>query len=313
MKDLQTLKSDRERATVVTVTPALAQELLNNSIGNRALRKGVVERYAREMSAKLWNCEAPIFIMVDQRARLIDGHHRLTALIRAGVTLPLRFMLGVDPVHMAKLDGGEIRTLGDRFTAWCQDKAVRDLVGASPGRATQAAAIVGFVYKMLTGQQKPGLEPAIRIVRHYKDSLDYALTVCGANHITRRSAVMAAVTIAHRYAQQAGEIKRLTHFTESLVSGEMLEAGEPAFTLRNYLISTKGKRDTRNVAVARVDSQWVIFVKTLHCMRLALEGQLTRKLIPPRDPVAAIEYFTGDRRELARALRLDAALTKAVE
>lgn len=308
MSTLERLKSDTEKQATIEVDPELAQALLDNTIGNRQLRKGAVERYAREMRAKLWNTEAPIFIMVDQRGRLIDGHHRLAALVKADVTMKLRFMLGVDPRHVGKLDGGEARSLGDRFTAWCQDSGVRKLVQGSPHRANQAAAVVSFIYIMLTGQKKPSLESAIRIVRHYSDSIVYAIDHCGVNKITRRAAFLTAVAVAHNYVTQPRRsgIVALNNFVEGVVSGEMLEAGEPAYTMRRYLIaiaSEKGFRDNRS---AKTDSQWVIFVKALRSIQYALEGRLLHKLQLPDNTTAAIEYFTGSRRELAKALRLDA-------
>lgn len=304
---LQKLRSDTEREVVLTVTPALAQAILDTSAGNRAIAKGTVSRYAREMRAGLWDAEAPIFLWIDPRGRLMDGHHRLAALIEAGVTLKLRFLVGVVTGHLVAQDGGRVRGLRDRFLAYCPDKAVRELVQGHNGRACQSASVVTLIYRTLTGERQPGLDPAIRLVRHYGPSLSFALDMLGSNHLTRTAPVLTGVTLGHKYVTEHGGIKALTNFVETLGSGEMLESSEPAYALRRYLIAiqTKGRQKARNTT-AKTDSQWITFIKVLWTIRKALEGQLVQKLPLPSDSVAVIEEYTGPRRQLAKQLKLDA-------
>jgi hypothetical protein len=77
---------------VVAVDPAKAAEWLALSIKREPLREDLVRHYARIMAAGQWRHDdgsKPIAFSSDG-SRLIDGNHRLTAVMRSGVTVSLR-------------------------------------------------------------------------------------------------------------------------------------------------------------------------------------------------------------------------------
>lgn len=70
------------QVTEIFMTPQLATEMLNRNHGNRRLRPAVVKQYATEMKAGMWRkTHQPI--AVDNTGRLVDGQHRLTAVVQA--------------------------------------------------------------------------------------------------------------------------------------------------------------------------------------------------------------------------------------
>lgn len=98
-------------SVVETITPAKAQEYLNMSGGNRNISKAVVDSYAITMKAGKWllNGEAIVF---DLDGVLLNGHHRLHAIIKAGVPIQTFVTRGVEHESYTTFDCGRHRTVG---------------------------------------------------------------------------------------------------------------------------------------------------------------------------------------------------------
>jgi hypothetical protein len=76
------------RVQFIDVTPDLAKRWLHHNLGNRSLRDTTVEAYARDMIGGEWLLNHQGIAFNDQE-RLIDGQHRLAAIVRSGVTVTL--------------------------------------------------------------------------------------------------------------------------------------------------------------------------------------------------------------------------------
>ncbi|MGV9891702.1 hypothetical protein [Streptomyces sp. NPDC003395] len=102
------------RADVVMVTPQLAQEWLDRNVHNRPIRKNKVDNYARDMKAGNWalNGEA-IKFAID--GVLLDGQHRLHAIVAAGVPVQMLVVTGLANETQVTMDSGVKRTTGDAF------------------------------------------------------------------------------------------------------------------------------------------------------------------------------------------------------
>ena len=80
--------SEHVRAEFVLVTPAMAAEWLKkNTDENRAVRPRVQEKYTAAMRRHQWQeCNGET-IKFDRDGTMIDGQHRLRALMEAGQSL----------------------------------------------------------------------------------------------------------------------------------------------------------------------------------------------------------------------------------
>ena len=67
----------------ILITPAIAADMLTRNTGNRKLRKGVAKLYAAQMTAGQW-LETHEAIAVDSHGNLVDGQHRLEAIVISG-------------------------------------------------------------------------------------------------------------------------------------------------------------------------------------------------------------------------------------
>jgi hypothetical protein len=98
----------------VTVTPEIAQRWLAHNTSNRRIRPATVDRYSRDMLAENWLFEGSPIRFADTGA-LLDGQHRLAAVIRAGVAVRMLVIRGLAPTAQDAMDTGAKRTIGDQL------------------------------------------------------------------------------------------------------------------------------------------------------------------------------------------------------
>ena len=98
---------------LINVTPAIAEEMLSASIGNRKLDSSNVTALVRDITADDYHYNVPgSGIAFDKAGRLVNGHHTLTAFLRSGKPV-LTMTLTTGAAHLDKCDTGKSRTLGD--------------------------------------------------------------------------------------------------------------------------------------------------------------------------------------------------------
>lgn len=100
---------------VEDIGPEQAQTLLAQHPKNRRLSSVRVGALARSMKAGEWVFDASP-IRVDDTGSLVDGQHRLNAVILAEVTLPMLVVRGVETGAMATMDTGKSRSFADVLT-----------------------------------------------------------------------------------------------------------------------------------------------------------------------------------------------------
>jgi len=94
------------------ISPDTAREMLEQNVSNRKLRKSVVNRYAKDMIAGEY-LESPAPIAFDTKGGLLDGQHRLAALVKADISLPFWVATGVKEDVRSVVDIGFSRTKAD--------------------------------------------------------------------------------------------------------------------------------------------------------------------------------------------------------
>jgi hypothetical protein len=95
------------KTEVLNITPEMAKEFLSrNKAVNRPINKRQVEMYCDSMKRGQWKLTGQS-IQISEFGNLIDGQHRLTALIKADVTLPFLVVYEVRESSFHVLDQGE--------------------------------------------------------------------------------------------------------------------------------------------------------------------------------------------------------------
>lgn len=106
------INMSKQLAEIRDVGPDLAKLWLSSSPGNRDLRKWWVEQLAAQMKAGNWQI-SPQGIAFDEVGALLDGHHRLEAVVLSGVTVKMLVMTGFPRSSYLVLDQGVKRTISD--------------------------------------------------------------------------------------------------------------------------------------------------------------------------------------------------------
>lgn len=93
------------------ITPAKAQEYLRTSIGNRPISKVYVRSYADTMRKGAWMLNG-VPIIFDNEGHLLDGHHRLYAVIEANIPVRFDVSRGAPSEAFTTYDCGRHRNVG---------------------------------------------------------------------------------------------------------------------------------------------------------------------------------------------------------
>ena len=108
------VNEDNETVDIETVTPELAQEWLEGNVDNRRLRDTRVLNLAGILQRGEWELTDSAIVFDDQGV-LINGQHRLTAIVVAGIPARILVLRGVPAKAQEVMDQGLGRNLGDQL------------------------------------------------------------------------------------------------------------------------------------------------------------------------------------------------------
>lgn len=98
------------------ITPEIAKKMLKqNLINNRIIDWPTIREYARQMMNGIWYEHTGESIKITENGTLVDGQHRLLALIEANVSLRFKVDYGVPEIAFKYIDSGKRRSAGDKF------------------------------------------------------------------------------------------------------------------------------------------------------------------------------------------------------
>lgn len=171
-------------ATMIMIGPTLAKLLLELNTHNRRISPAVVEKYGREIANDEWY-PTPAGIGIDEHGVLVDGQHRLQAIVNTGATVPMLVVFGLPSNSQQKVDRQNRRSLFDVIT----------LAGITTDR--KAVQIASVLARRSLGTTIPADSDVKQALLTHEDAI-YAVIkrvpahkagVCAAG-------VMAALTIA---------------------------------------------------------------------------------------------------------------------
>ena len=106
-----------EGSMKATITPDLAQKMLDYNTRNRPKKGGRLAQYTREMKAGNWHY-TKVPIIFSESGRVLDGQHRLVASINSGATFENEVTFGAPDDSFAYIDVGAPRTAADIFSIY---------------------------------------------------------------------------------------------------------------------------------------------------------------------------------------------------
>lgn len=105
---MQTLDIQQQK-----VTPQLASEWLKLNMTNRPLRDRNINDYATLMLRGLWSQTSPETIKFNTKGILLDGQHRLAAIVKSGISIDMLIHRNIPDDNFKVIDMGAKRSVGD--------------------------------------------------------------------------------------------------------------------------------------------------------------------------------------------------------
>lgn len=136
-------------AEVVTITPREAAKWLEHNKANRPLTKNHVLFLANELKAGHWRLNGQAIIIAEDES-ILDGQHRLHAIIESGIKMTTMVVYGVDREAFTTMDTGKVRSPGDTLCLHYPDAPV----GLARNVGTATSWSLHFMHKRLAAKSK---------------------------------------------------------------------------------------------------------------------------------------------------------------
>ena len=103
-----------ENAEVKQITPEMAEDYLRRNHNNRNLNEQQISYYAQQMRAGEWLYDGQP-IRFSKSGVLLDGQHRLAAVVKSKTTQEFLVVSNIDPEAFKVMDTGKVRSAVDVF------------------------------------------------------------------------------------------------------------------------------------------------------------------------------------------------------
>ena len=210
------------KVSVVCITPQLAADMLQRNTLNRAITNIHVKRLSQEMLEGRWKLNGDSIRFSGDR--LIDGQHRLWAVVESGITIESLVVDGLEDGVFDTIDIGKNRSHADTLS----------VMGVYAAKSTAAALKVIERYQSGRLASTPRLSNAEVIglfVRHH--AITRSVQVCGY----QAGLVPASMLIAFHYLASIKSVEEADMFVKDMKSGAGLSQDDPVFRLRERFIS----------------------------------------------------------------------------
>lgn len=210
------------------ITPEAATNYLQVNTKNRPIRNGDVEKFANIIRKGMWKLTHQ-GVAFDYNNVLLDGQHRLFAIVEAGLGVDMLVTRGLDPEAMDCIDVGMKRTVADAL-----------MLNHGVKNSTSTAAAVNMIAKICCrGHRdiKVSTAHALRILEIYDVGIRDVFLAVNPFKPVRTAGVFG--TLAFAFKTHPEEVMS---FAKAITFGEGLQRGDPALTFRNALVSGGGAR-----------------------------------------------------------------------
>jgi len=232
------------------ITPAIAREMLDLNHRNRSLSQPTVVRIAELIKRGEWMEDSTDAIGLDTDGGVVNGQHRLQAVVLADQPIRALVLRDVDPSVIKVIDQGRGRNL-QQFLA----------MDGRYDNPTALAQALDWVYRIRYGferilpqEDKPTVPQLLDLLDQHPNvqhSIPIAVSVW--QPLKLHKGMVAAYHYA--FATLAPEIA--DEFFDQLANGEFLERGDPVHTLRERLVENTSKpkeRQAKNFELAA----WIV-------------------------------------------------------
>jgi len=254
------------KVTQRVITPRTATKILSsNSENNRKIRDNHVAKLARDMTNGAWvdNGET---IIISNTGELLDGQHRLSAIIKSGIKQKMVVVTGVPNEFITTIDQGASRGLHDALQVY----------GFKNSSALAATYRLVSSYKRrnyVCRSRHPKARSATEAIKFIEDNpvISDAVFIYRGKRSGGRSVIPDTVWSAMYALLKVNYRSKLEEFHHRVELGLEITKGCPSYFLRDMYIENRSSK-------ARVGSGVIMYDLVLYWNEF-LSGNRLRKPI----------------------------------
>ena len=273
----QFFKRQEPYNVLLNVTPELASTWLTNcNTHNRKLVDAHVDRLAGEMRAGRWQLTHQ-GIAFSTNHVLIDGQHRLWAVVLSGVTVPMRVYFNEPPETLAVVDAVRPRTNDEIITL---SGGIGTVTRAELATLRAMLAGLGSYNRMTSGKEAEKLSL-------YREAVAFAHDILPQSRFRGiATGVIHAVLARAFYSADHGKLRHVADVLQSGVGSE--EMDQPIMLLFRFLVETATRHSGHPECRVRYAKTERALAAYLHGERLARLCATTIELFPLPDEESTI-------------------------
>lgn len=201
------------------ITPAMAKKMLDQNVCNRQVRTRWVDQLCKIILDGCWHVTHQ-GVAFDTQNRLIDGQHRLMAIVKANKAVDMAVAYNLDPEAIYAIDQGKTRSVLD----------VAGPLGNHDMQITKrhvgtARTMLATFYSVKTPMTN---EDTIRYIAKHREAIDFAIEHLTAN--THQSTILSGVIARAFYTVDRARLKR---FCATLCENVTLDSDDQAALVLN--------------------------------------------------------------------------------
>jgi hypothetical protein len=226
---------------IETITPEIASHYLKNNKENRPLSTVTIENYADAMIRGEWMFNGDA-IRIDEDGNLLDGQHRLYAIISSGINIESLVIKGLPREVFSTIDIGRGRRKADFIS----------LLGYKYATQFAAALEILYIYRKnnfkfvhaRAGKKNLSTQQIIELAAKEEGLIESIKIIKKIGSM--QNILPPAIAAAFHYIVSEKEPERANLFFEQLYSGANLSPNSPILTLRNQQLNYRINRLSQN-------------------------------------------------------------------
>ena len=256
-----------------TITPQMAREWLVNNTHNRNISKRLINLFSRDMAAGKWQLNGDA-IRFNCDGLLIDGQHRLLAIVEANTKIKSLVITGLAKECQETVDMGRKRSSAD----------VLSLRGYTTAAMLAAAAARLLDMKRRSREQRKGTTAEIIAIVEGHPKLADAIAKVHASYPVFASVLGAVYYVTSTVIR--GHKDEAESFINVIQNGQPAYKNDPAHKFREKLIRTRAaKQHLRN---------WEMLCSTMRVWNAFVDKEPLEKIYFT-DEMPDIPGFNPDR------------------
>ena len=261
----------RRTVAIEKVSPTKAKAWLQGNVDNRKLRETRVLHFSRLLEEGEWELTGDA-IVFDDKGILINGQHRLTAVVVSKTAAEFLVLRGVPSKSQEVMDQGLSRNLSDQL----HRRGIQ--------YNTIVAGALGWLYRMdyieETGNvhyANPALRPSLReLLQMFEEKGELEKQAGEINRIVYYLKVRPGPTLALYHRLYEIDEEEAEIFFDSLTEGAGLTKNDPIWRLREWCLNDSRQRRGHGVKGRASAERYVAMV--LKAWNLWREGKYIQNL-----------------------------------